>query len=664
MKNLYSFLALSIFSLLLSAQNAPVAITDYATSYANEKVSIDVLSNDYSPLGNPLLLISMYNQMGFDGYQSISAGTGMLDIIAAPGNSGDDTVFYIIKDQITLEVDTGIVVLNILEPRNAAFLDINNVRALVNADGTLFYDGFSTGYYEVPYGGGASSIFGLELVVGGKDYNDSIYFTGKQLNRDIAFLPGPLDTVDAINAGLVPAIWDRVWKISKSEIEYHINHYWEVGYQMPLSILTWPAHGSAMFNLASKIAPFEDLNGNGHYEPQLGEYPIIKGDQAIYFIFHNPLNNNSDEMRGMGLEFHAMFYAYTCSSDSMLDDMTFIDYTVINRSSNTYHDAFLGIFADPDIGDASDDYVGTFVDVQSAYAYNADAFDGYGQALAYGDYPPSQSVTLLKGPLADIGDNIDNNFDGNIDENGETIGLTSVLTTTPVVMPFPILPTTIHHDYYELNGYWNDTLPIQWFGHWYDTVYSYPCRYVYPGNSDPLWIGTQGVIMNPAIWTEISAFEIPHDRRLTMGFGPFTFYPGQVKEMSIALVFANKKSGYFQDVVDDLHDRIEQILVYYNNNSLPCGGSFDKSKSFVSSPEVSSVIFPNPANEYFEIVFDNSVIKNASMQIFTLSGQCLMSQSLNAINTRISISDYPQGVYLVLVSNSDFSTINRLVVVH
>ena len=67
---------------------------------------------------------------------------------------------------------------------------------------------------------------------------------------------------------------------------------------------------------------------DGFYNPNDGDYPLIKGSQAIFFIY------NSE--RSFGLlasgKIKGLAYAYGNSADSALENTIFIDYEIINRS--------------------------------------------------------------------------------------------------------------------------------------------------------------------------------------------------------------------------------------------------------------------------------------------------------------------------------------------
>src|SRR5690606_31361632 len=128
--------------------------------------------------------------------------------------------------------------------------------------------------------------------------------------------------------------YSKVWKISKAEIEQHRQTYFLNNYIMPWAIEHWPAHGDTSRGEAFQLAPFADNNGNGIYEPHLGEYPLIVGDEAVFFMMNDaryPLRNSSGVP--LNIEVHGMLYAFEGDNNKDLNNTLFLNYKIINRNS-------------------------------------------------------------------------------------------------------------------------------------------------------------------------------------------------------------------------------------------------------------------------------------------------------------------------------------------
>ena len=98
------------------------------------------------------------------------------------------------------------------------------------------------------------------------------------------------------------------------------------------------------------------------------------------------------------------------------------------------------------MGNATDDYVGSNVSLHTGFVFNGDSLDQ--GAWGYGIHPPVQNVTVLKGPLADLNDGLDNNFNGNIDELGETNSMNHFIYIQKHISNCCGLPT-FTDDYYQ-----------------------------------------------------------------------------------------------------------------------------------------------------------------------------------------------------------------------
>ncbi|MBL0054403.1 MAG: hypothetical protein IPP29_24430 [Bacteroidetes bacterium] len=81
----------------------------------------------------------------------------------------------------------------------------------------------------------------------------------------------------------------------------------------------------------------------------------------------------------LGVEVHGSAYSFLCDSlpDSMIvsNYTTLYQYKFINRSDTNYHDTYIGIHCDVDLGSAYDDFIGCDTLNNIAFGYNGDNFD-------------------------------------------------------------------------------------------------------------------------------------------------------------------------------------------------------------------------------------------------------------------------------------------------
>jgi len=457
-------------------------------------------------------------------------------------------------------------------------MDINNVRATILGGGDMWWN-LSDAQYEIPKGGGLNSLFAGSLWIGGVDAGGQLKvaaMTYRQSGSD--FWPGPLDVATASITSEECNSWDKHFKINRSEVEEFVSRYMPAGgndptYEasmIPSSILEWPAHGNASQD--QYLAPFFDQNGNGFYEPTEGDYPdynitgdndesALFGDQTLWWVFNDKGNIHSEtEALPIGLEIHAQAFAFT--ADNEINDMTFYNYKIINRSTLPLTDVYFGQWVDPDLGNYLDDYVACDVNLGLGICYNGDAEDE--GAAGYGFNPPAIGVDFFQGPLADANDGLDNDRDGIFDEPGEQIIMSKFVYYNN---DFTVRgnPENGTHIYNYLRGIWKDNVPMTYGG---DGKGSGPgattdlCNFMFPGVSDPMFPGQE--------WSEVTAGNLPADRRFIQSAGPFTLEPGAVNTITTGVIWARAKAGGNEASVQlvKIYDREAQALFDNNFNMM------------------------------------------------------------------------------------------------
>ena len=92
-----------------------------------------------------------------------------------------------------------------------------------------------------------------------------------------------------------------------------------------------------------------------------------------------------------------------------------------------------------------------------------------------------------------------------------------------------------------------------------------------------------------------------------------------------------------------------------NEQENPCSGLFTKRIKEVNNIE----IYPNPAKGELNIsLFDQSP---TSIKIINSSGRILYKKRYNKKNININIEDFPQGTYIIKISNNNYSSIKQFV---
>ncbi|NOX17237.1 MAG: hypothetical protein GXO87_03025, partial [Chlorobi bacterium] len=100
----------------------------------------------------------------------------------------------------------------------------------------------------------------------------------------------------------------------------------------------------------------------------------------------------------MPLEFQTTVWAL--NSEGM-EDVVFKKYKIINKGNISIEDMYLSYWADPDLGNAGDDYAGCDTLLSLGYCYNGDEID----ENFYESPPPAVGHLIVQGPVVDGNEN-------------------------------------------------------------------------------------------------------------------------------------------------------------------------------------------------------------------------------------------------------------------
>lgn len=277
------------------------------------------------------------------------------------------------------------------------YLDYSNfgsnlVSTRVYAFGNMSYDG-SNGFYSV-VPSGASTLYANGLWVGSRGGYAAAH---TYISKGNDYVPGPLPLgLNTLPDFGTVQFFNHVWHLTREQIDYHIAHCGEAGYEPIDDIASWPGNGPDGY--AQQLAPFFDADSDGVYQPLAGDYPIIRGDECTFSIFNDMLSRHQTTYGiPMGVEVHCMTYAFNEPEDTALWNTVFTHYDIFNRSTYTYDSTYLAAWTDFDIGHGYDDYIGCDVRRGMYYGYNGDNADGPGTG-SFAGVPPAQSCTFLGGP--------------------------------------------------------------------------------------------------------------------------------------------------------------------------------------------------------------------------------------------------------------------------
>jgi len=251
---------------------------------------------------------------------------------------------------------------------------------------------------------------------------------------------------------------------------------------------------------------FEDFDLNGSYDgpdAQLitGEDPpLFRGDHMAWWVMNDWNIAAHGKLWGtprLGVE--AQVLVYTRSDDPILENVQFRSVTLVNKGGEQIDSSFIGIWTDPDIGNASDDQGGCDTSLDMEYFYNGSPRD-----QDYGMTPPAVGYTFLQGPVVDSpGDSIQ--LDGKTWLDQRFLGMTASILILKSFAPFHD-PPNANEAYFYMQGLQSDGASI--IDPW--------------GNITPFHVSGDPVVGDE--WTGMEQYW-SGDRRGIVSSGPFPLAP-------------------------------------------------------------------------------------------------------------------------------------------
>ncbi len=463
-----------------------------------------------------------------------------------------------------------------------AAMDINNINALQenngfsdfnpnsNLEGTVFpkgtgknivfeggflWGGFVPGDPQVRVGGSAY-ISGLQpgpIMANGQpaDPTDPAYQIYRV--RPDVYPGGP--SVDLSGDAAAENYWNPSAPLSADQVRLQYEHDWT----------DWPAKGNP--NAPDLGAPFQDVNHDGKYEPNIDIPGVPGADQTIYYVANDQDTNSTISLYGtlpLGLEVHVTMWAY--SQAGALGDMYFKKWDIINKGfqKNTIDSMFVSYWTDVDLGNASDDLVGCDSALSLQYAYNGEPTDQVYAPLP----PPSIGFDFFEGPTVPGSPTDSAIFEGQVLHGYKNLPMYSAYTFTNPGGGYAAnfndptqgsaVGSTEFYDFFR--GLDRNGAPI------IDPITGKPSRFIFSGNPVTRTGWIDGGSMSP--------FMPPRDIRQGMSSGPFTMAPGDTQEVVVGEICAGAvpSVNYLQAIsLMEVYDQTAQSAFnhFFNLPSAP-----------------------------------------------------------------------------------------------
>ena len=545
-----------------------------------------------------------------------------------------------VNDSIFIAVDNGLVAAPLdVKFNSTAFLEVNNFNFKINPEGTvgstefdesaLSPKGFNAQTFAKVDGVNvlfASGLWFAGITAGGDTLDAGERYSG--LYPSAGLIPYDFD----LSAGPMATSYEHPRNYSaqintKRDLLIHQLSSGQPGYTMPDDFLDWPSHGVPQTGEAGCLAPFIDVDNDGKYIPQAGDFPQIRGDAAAYTISNDDYLREYFPNTPMGLEIHRMFYGYE-SSDPTLKNTLFLNIRIVNRGNQDFSSFRWGVYNDFDLGNSWDDYIGCDTALNMTFVYNGDNQDeDLGNTKGFGLNPPAFGMLLLN------------------DQMGSHLSL--FRRTRPSTRSLPTNPRDAAERYNLLSGKYAEGFPLL------DTLANGErSTYLYYGNP-----------LDPSAPSEPGNGNVPFDKKTLLGGSEHTLGPGDTLEFDLAFVFAENQGTEGAAAYPALAAQAEAVQNWYNNQSFepwqtactPLTVGTQEESSTASSLK----IYPNPAKEQFTI---QGIQSARQYQIITLDGKIVQRGPINSDNQSISISDLSPGIYFVQVSTNREATTRKLIV--
>ncbi|HEY3249678.1 MAG TPA: T9SS type A sorting domain-containing protein [Ignavibacteria bacterium] len=520
-------------------------------------------------------------------------------------------------------------------------LDANNISTWFATNGMFNHNPVNPANagFEWPKGSGKFARFASGLWLGARVGNDTLVAITSYGSE---YLNGYTD-----NNGVPQGENNPVYRIYR--LTYGINDQ---------DRANWP---NALLGNSNQGAPvyFDNLTNSWK--------PLDFGHQTLFYRYTDsyPQSHTLQNGSTAPLKADVMKVDFSLNAPGGLDDVVFSQFTIINKSNNTWNDAFITIWTDDDLGYAADDKVGCDSALNLGYTYNSTNNDPQ-----YGNAPPAVGFLFLRGALK---------FTGN---NNDTVFICRNKTRIPL----------IGYKDLKMSGF-------NWFGNTNDPQNGNPSnfresfRYMsgFRRNGQPI-VHPLGYITkymfsgDPVTNTGWNQTGSGDDQRSILSTGPVNMAPGDTQVIVIAQPIARGTSNL--NSITKLRELCALVKNYYNSCYTAPAIGIEPISNEVPGEFKLYQNYPNPFNPVttirFEIPLWRGVDADGGRGVLTklIIYDALGREVTTLVNEKLSpgayeinwpacrscgagrdASDYPSGVYFYKLIAGDYSETKKMVLV-
>jgi len=504
-------------------------------------------------------------------------------------------------------------------------LDVNELSTVVNPL-YLWWDG-SEAQFNYPNGVPINAVFagGLWLTAqypNGDQYS-SVTEYGAASDR-FDFQTGPVGTGGSFTSS---SYFCRSFKVTQQQITDHLDDLTDGSLDQPIAaIMEWPGRDNALMPTTAfgrELAPFIDTNGDGVYQPEMGDYPKIKADEAVWWVTNDFGPHNESLGDGIGTEVQVLAQAFEAPNHPAAKAQLY-SVKVINTADVTLDSLALSLWVDPDVGCYTDDAVGSLPSRNAVFAYNIDAVDGTVGAICeqgistYADNPPMIFFQTLNSSL--------NGDVASVRNSGISLNNVSVSG-----MPTTYDPTTTAEYFNVSHARWLDGAPLTFGDN--GVGGTQPTNWIYSGNP-----------ANSTDWSQCQNY-MAQDRRLLLNVNlQESFEVGAEFTVDFLVSIVTDIPLPCPDidlaipVLDSIANFVELAVI--TENQIP-PASFKE-----------LTIQPNPSRGAFSIHSGNDLTLLENATLYDGLGRVVEQYDSAALMRLIDVAHLPRGVYLLVAEDA------------
>jgi hypothetical protein len=299
-----------------------------------------------------------------------------------------------------------------------------------------------------------------------------------------------------------------------------------------------------------------DKNGDGKWQAN-EDRPDLIGDATAWCVYNDDVpsaQRTFNDVSPQGIEIRQTVFAFR--SKSVTGNIIFVRYEIENKGNQQELDStYFTVWADPDLGTATDDKVGCDTLLNAGYVYNAGPTD-----VEYGSAPPCFLIDFFQGPASYTGVATDTAYEVNGKFRGvnklsgyKNLGLSSFThyLNGDLEIGDPANQDDARNYQHGLNKAGKEIDPCTWS---HGTVTGVDCKLV----NNKFWYSGDPVTGQGWVCKD------GKDQRIMLNTGPFKLVKGQPVSIVVAYVVGRGSSNLNSITVAKDIDKKAQLI--FDNN--------------------------------------------------------------------------------------------------